>query len=96
MAGFELTLYGRIWVTPKDYRALSVQRDSLKDYLLGGPKIDKFEVKGNRGHGTKDPTLTARSQHLLHTNVLFKIRKVLWVIGCHLKIRHKKRPSCWL
>jgi antitoxin Phd len=36
-----------------DYRALTVQRESLKDYLLGGPKVDSFEVKRSRDTGRK-------------------------------------------
>jgi antitoxin Phd len=36
-----------------DYRELAAQRENLKDYLLGGPKLDTFEVKRNRDTGRK-------------------------------------------
>jgi antitoxin Phd len=32
----------------KDYRALTTHKPDLREYLLGGPKVDSFEVK--RGH----------------------------------------------
>jgi antitoxin Phd len=36
-----------------DYRALADRRENLKDYLLGGPKVDSFEVKRSRDTGRK-------------------------------------------
>jgi antitoxin Phd len=36
-----------------DYRALEDRRENLKDYLLGGPKVDNFEVKHSRDTGRK-------------------------------------------
>jgi prevent-host-death family protein len=36
-----------------DYRALADRRENLKDYLLGGPKVDSFEVKHSRDTGRK-------------------------------------------
>jgi hypothetical protein len=27
-----------------DYRALTLEQMNLKDYLLGGPKVDEFEI----------------------------------------------------
>ncbi|NYF91395.1 type II toxin-antitoxin system Phd/YefM family antitoxin [Tunturiibacter empetritectus] len=36
-----------------DYRALTVQRANLRDYLLNGPKVDSFEVKRSRDAGRK-------------------------------------------
>jgi prevent-host-death family protein len=36
-----------------DYRSLTVQRENLKDYLLGGPKVESFEVKRSRDTGRK-------------------------------------------
>lgn len=35
------------------YRALTVQQENLRDYLLGGPKVDSFEVKRSRDMGRK-------------------------------------------
>jgi prevent-host-death family protein len=35
----------------EDYRALSARQESLRDYLLGGPKVDSFEVKRSRDTG---------------------------------------------
>jgi antitoxin Phd len=37
----------------EDYRALADRRENLQDYLLGGPKVDSFEVKRNRDTGRK-------------------------------------------
>ena len=36
-----------------DYRALTAHKPDLKDYLLGGPKVDSFEVKRDRDTGRK-------------------------------------------
>jgi antitoxin Phd len=36
-----------------DYRALADRRENLKDYLLGGPKVDNFEIKRSRDTGRK-------------------------------------------
>jgi prevent-host-death family protein len=37
----------------EDYRALADRRENLQDYLLGGPKVESFEVKRNRDTGRK-------------------------------------------
>jgi len=29
----------------EDYRALTAHKPNLKDYLLGGPKVDSFEIE---------------------------------------------------
>jgi antitoxin Phd len=34
-----------------DYRTLIAHKPGLKEYLLGGPKVDEFEVKRNRDTG---------------------------------------------
>lgn len=36
-----------------DYHALTDRRENLRDYLLGGPKMDGFEVKRSRDKGRK-------------------------------------------
>jgi antitoxin Phd len=36
-----------------DYRAYTDRRGNLKDYLLGGPKVDNFEIKRSRDTGRK-------------------------------------------
>ena len=36
-----------------DYHALADRRENLKDYLLGGPKVDNFELKRSRDTGRK-------------------------------------------
>jgi len=36
-----------------DYRALTKREPNLKQYLLGGPKIDSFEVTRSRDTGRK-------------------------------------------
>jgi antitoxin Phd len=37
----------------KDYRALTAHKPNLKEYLLGGPKVDSFEVPRDRDKGRK-------------------------------------------
>ncbi|WP_263351443.1 type II toxin-antitoxin system Phd/YefM family antitoxin [Acidicapsa acidisoli] len=34
-----------------DYRALTAHRPDLRQYLLGGPKVDSFEVERERDTG---------------------------------------------
>lgn len=36
-----------------DYRALTAHKPDLRQYLLGGPKVDSFEVKRDRDTGRK-------------------------------------------
>ena len=36
-----------------DYRALIAHKPDLKEYLLGGPKVDSFEVKRDRDSGVR-------------------------------------------
>jgi antitoxin Phd len=36
-----------------DYRSLTAHKPNLKEYLLGGPKLDSFEVKRSRDTGRK-------------------------------------------
>ena len=36
-----------------DYRSLTAHKPNLKEYLLGGPKVDSFEVKRSRDTGRK-------------------------------------------
>jgi antitoxin Phd len=31
-------------ISVSDYRALTLEQMNLKDYLLGGPKVDEFEI----------------------------------------------------
>jgi antitoxin Phd len=35
----------------KDYRALSAHQPNLKQYLLGGPKVESFEIPRDRDSG---------------------------------------------
>ena len=35
----------------EDYRALTAHKPDLKAYLLGGPKVDRFEVTRDRDMG---------------------------------------------
>jgi antitoxin Phd len=37
----------------EDYRALTAHKPDLREYLLGGPKVDDFEVKRDRDTGRK-------------------------------------------
>jgi antitoxin Phd len=34
-----------------DFRALTAHKPGLKEYLLGGPKVDSFEIEPNRDTG---------------------------------------------
>lgn len=34
-----------------DYRALTAHKPNLRDYLLGGPKVDNFDIKPDRDTG---------------------------------------------
>jgi antitoxin Phd len=34
-----------------DYRALTAHKPDLKEYLLGGPKVDSFEIERDRDMG---------------------------------------------
>jgi len=34
-----------------DYRALTAHKPDLREYLLGGPKVDSFEVERDRDTG---------------------------------------------
>ena len=36
-----------------EYRALTAHRPNLKEYLLGGPKVDSFVIKRRRDTGRK-------------------------------------------
>lgn len=36
-----------------DYRTLTAHKPDLREYLLGGPKVDSFEVKRDRDTGRK-------------------------------------------
>jgi antitoxin Phd len=35
----------------RDYRALTAHKPDLREYLLGGPKVDSFEVERDRDMG---------------------------------------------
>lgn len=37
----------------EDYRSLTAHKPNLKDYLLGGPKVDSFDVPRERDKGRK-------------------------------------------
>lgn len=34
-----------------DFRALTAHKPGLKEYLLGGPKVDDFEIEPDRDTG---------------------------------------------
>ncbi len=36
-----------------EYRSLTAHKPNLKDYLVGGPKVDSFEVPRERDKGRK-------------------------------------------
>ena len=37
-----------------DYRALTAHKPDLRQYLLGGPKVDSFEVERDRDTGRRE------------------------------------------
>jgi prevent-host-death family protein len=45
-----------VLLSVKDYRALLAHKPDLRDYLLGGPKVDSFEIERSRDTG-RDITL---------------------------------------
>ena len=49
-----ITRHGRehaVVLSIADYRALTAHKPNLTDYLLGGPKVDRFEVDRSRDTG---------------------------------------------
>lgn len=36
-----------------DYRSLAAPQESLRDYLLSGPKVDRFDIRRSRDTGRK-------------------------------------------
>lgn len=49
-----ITKHGReqaVILSIADYRALTAHKPNLKDYLLGGPKVDRFQIERNRDKG---------------------------------------------
>lgn len=36
-----------------DFRALTAHKPGLKEYLLGGPKVDEFRIESDRDTGRK-------------------------------------------
>lgn len=49
-----ITRHGReraVLLSIENYRALVAHKPSLTDYLLGGPKVDSFEIERNRDTG---------------------------------------------
>jgi antitoxin Phd len=51
-----ITRHGReraVILSVAEYRSLTAHRPNLRDYLLGGPKVDDFEIKRTRDTGRK-------------------------------------------
>lgn len=51
-----ITRHGReraVILSMDDYRALMANKPDLREYLLGGPKVDRFEVERSRDSGRK-------------------------------------------
>jgi prevent-host-death family protein len=49
-----ITRNGADWavvLSIEDYRALTAQKLDLREHLLGGPKVDGFEIKRDRDTG---------------------------------------------
>jgi len=49
-----ITRHGReraVLLSIEDYRALTAHKPNLKEYLLGGPKVDRFEIEYDRDTG---------------------------------------------
>ncbi len=58
-----------------DYRALTAHKPNLKEYLLGGPKVDRFEIAEVARYRPGDRFVNGRIEYLLDTNVLSETRK---------------------
>jgi len=51
-----ITRHGReraVILSVAEYRSLTAHQPNLRDYLLGGPKVDDFEIKRTRDTGRK-------------------------------------------
>jgi antitoxin Phd len=49
-----ITRHGKdraVLLSVEDYRVLAAQKPSFKDYLLGGPKVDDFDIERDRDPG---------------------------------------------
>jgi prevent-host-death family protein len=49
-----ITKHGReqsVVLSIADYRALTAHKPNLKEFLLGGPKVDRFEIERDRDTG---------------------------------------------
>ena len=49
-----ITRHGReraVILSIEDYRALTAHKPDLKSYLLGGPKVDRFDIEYDRDTG---------------------------------------------
>lgn len=49
-----ITRHGReraVLLSIEDYHALTAHKPNLKEYLLGGPKVDRFEIEYDRDTG---------------------------------------------
>jgi prevent-host-death family protein len=49
-----ITRHGReraVVLSIADFRALTAHKPGLKEYLLGGPKVDSFEIEPDRDTG---------------------------------------------
>jgi antitoxin Phd len=42
-----------VLLSVEDYRALTAHKPDFREYLLGGPKVDHFEIPRSRDRGRK-------------------------------------------
>jgi antitoxin Phd len=42
-----------VLLSVEDFRALTAHKPDFREYLLGGPKVDRFEVPRSRDRGRK-------------------------------------------
>lgn len=53
-----ITRHGReraVLLSVEDYRALTAHRPDFRSWLLGGPKVDEFDIPRDRDHGRDIP-----------------------------------------
>jgi hypothetical protein len=55
MAGFELTLYGRIWVTPKELKALEKRIDALDESIRDLRQVTRAAKSANAQRQSQTP-----------------------------------------
>jgi hypothetical protein len=95
MAGFEVTFYGRFWVTPERsianthlqaYLRCACTNDTLTNLLRGNSTIDQFNIHNRIGHDAESSEVSTHFQAnvMCDTVVLglygFPLGLVIWIL----------------